>query len=254
MLRVGIAACFFHADFQRPIFKGKTLLYLVEDVGNSLLREGAMPVLIPTLPAESMLSLREIVADLDGLVLQGGSDVAPESYGEPPLKPEWSGDATRDRYEIRLVEEFVRLEKPVLGLCRGLQLLNVAFKGTLYQDIATQVAGAAQHRNWEIYDNNTHEIEIEPDSRLAKLYPASRFAKVNSIHHQAIKDLAPDFQAEAFSRADRLIEAIRHKGPNYLVGVQWHPEFPHPSTLNPKPLLKEFLVEAQKKREERGRA
>lgn len=251
MLRIGISSCFFHADPQRAIFKGKTLLYLVQDVGRWVLTHKALPVLIPTLAADSALSLGELVQQLDGLVLQGGADVAPESYGESPLKPEWAGDRRRDVYEIALVEEFVRQQKPVLGLCRGLQLLNVAFKGTLYQDINTQVPGALQHRNWDIYDQNFHPIEIVPGSDLSRLYSGLKSAKVNSVHHQAIKDLGRGLRAEAFSVPDRIVEAIRLESANYVVGVQWHPEFQDPqdqSLLSTKPLLDEFIAEVQKRK------
>src|SRR5262245_60193204 len=120
MLRIGVSACFMHADPQRAIFKGKTLLYLVEDDGRWLLAMGAIPYVIPTLAETSRRTLKEIAGDLDGLVLQGGADVAPETYGESPMKNEWSGDAVRDRYEIALVKEFMAQDKPILGICRGL--------------------------------------------------------------------------------------------------------------------------------------
>lgn len=251
MLKIGVSSCFFHADPQRAIFKGKTLLYLVQDVGNWLLTQKVLPVLIPTLPNDSPMSLSEVVAELDGLVLQGGSDVAPESYGETPLKPEWAGDRRRDLYEMALVSEFVRQHKPVLGLCRGLQLLNVAFKGTLYQDIGTQLMTTTNHRNWDVYDQNLHEIEIAPNSGLQKLYPGVETVTINSVHHQAIKDLGPGFRAEAFSKSDRLIEAIRLEGAEYVVGVQWHPEFQSSqdsTLLSTKPLLNEFIAEAKKRK------
>ncbi len=251
MLKIGVSACFFHADPLRTIFKGKTLLYLVEDVGSWLAGHGALACLIPTIPSGSSLSLNEIVGELDALILQGGSDVAPQTYGETPMKPEWKGDAVRDQYEIALVQEFIKVGKPVLGLCRGLQLLNVAFKGTLFQDIATQVPKALNHRNWDIYDQNFHQIQIVSGTKLEQIYGSGPF-KVNSVHHQAIKDLGHGFHAEAVSQGDGLIEAIRKTGPGYVVGVQWHPEFQDPkdqSILTTKPLLDEFLQEARSRKE-----
>jgi putative glutamine amidotransferase len=245
MLKIGVSACFFHADPQRAIFKGKTLLYLVQDVSHWLLAQRALPILVPTLALDSPVSFSDLTSELDGLILQGGSDVAPETYGETPLKPEWSGDRKRDIYEITLVENFLKARKPVLGLCRGLQLLNVACQGTLYQDIATQFPTPVKHRDWDIYDQNFHAIELTAGSDLANLYPATKTAKVNSVHHQAIKDLGKNLRVEAVALPDRLIEAVRLEGPGYCVGVQWHPEFQNAedqSLLSPSPLLNEFMT------------
>ncbi len=252
MLRIGVSSCFFHADPLRPTFKGKTLLYLVQDVGHWLLAKGVINYLIPTLPIESPLTLHDLVADLDGLVLQGGSDVAPSSYGEKPLKPEWAGDAVRDQYEITLVNEFLEQKKPILGLCRGMQLLNVAFKGTLYQDINTQVPKSLAHRNWDIYDQNFHMIELVQGSQLASLYPkAPAVCKINSVHHQGIKELGRGLKAEAFSTPDKIVEAVRLEGDRYVVGVQWHPEFQDSkdqSLLSTEPILEEFIQAAKKRK------
>jgi putative glutamine amidotransferase len=126
--------------------------------------------------------------------------------------------------------------KPVLGVCRGLQLLNVAFGGTLYQDIALQQPGALRHRDAKLYDRNFHVVEFVPGTRLASLYPTSSGAIVNSVHHQGIKDLAPFMRVEARCPNDGLIEAIRYdneRGPvkSYVAAVQWHPEFHDRSLL-----------------------
>ena len=240
-----------HADPQRAIFKGKTLLYLVKDVSDWLMRDGILCYLIPEFSSDSKIDLATYVRDLDGLVLQGGADVAPESYGESPMKPEWKGDAVRDAYEIKLVKEFRKQNKPVLGLCRGLQLLNVAFGGTLLQDIQTQVPEARNHRNWDIYDQNFHEVEIEAGSQLAGLYGGKKRVKVNSVHHQGIKDLGLGMIAEAHSTDDGIIEAIRFGGPEYVVGVQWHPEFQDPrdsTLLDTGPILRDFTRAAQERK------
>lgn len=247
--RIGISACFFHADPQRAIFKGKTLLYMVEPISDWLLTEGVLPILIPTLPTTSKLTLREYVAGLDALLLQGGADVAPQSYGEAPLRPEWGGDAVRDAYEIALVKEFRSQDKPILAICRGLQLLNVALGGTLYQDITLQVPGALVHRNWDIYDQNIHDVTFAPDSHLAKIYAGKASHRINSVHHQGVKDLAPGLKVEARSAPDGIVEAVKWDGREYMLGVQWHPEFQSPldkePLLDPKPLLSTFLSEVR---------
>jgi putative glutamine amidotransferase len=168
---------------------------------------GALVYMIPNPPKGSKLKIRDLVADLDGLILEGGSDVSPKSYGEEPLRPEWGGDFIRDQYEIALLKEFKKAGKPVLGVCRGAQLINVAFGGTLYQDIETQIPAALVHRNWDIYDQLFHEIDLVPGSGLARMSKQLR-VKVNSVHHQAIKDLGRGLVVEARSSLDRVAEAI----------------------------------------------
>lgn len=242
-LRIGLSACFFHADPQRAIFKGKTLQYVEQSLAHWLMSEGLKVYMIPSLPEGSSITLASVVEDLDGLVLSGGSDVAPESYGESPLRSEWRGDAVRDRYEIALVREFIRQKKPVLGICRGAQLLNVALGGTLYQDIETQIPDALVHRNWDVYDRLFHEVRFESGGGLEKLYgPGLR--KVNTIHHQGLKAIGKDLRVEAVSPTDGIVEAIRYTGGSYALAVQWHPEFQDPadgSLLDGKPFLHEFI-------------
>jgi putative glutamine amidotransferase len=187
----------------------------------------------------------EVVDLLDGLVLQGGADVSPSRYGQQPLRPEWAGDLVRDRYEIELLEGFLARGKPVLGICRGAQLINVAFGGTLYQDITTQVPESFVHRDAVSYDQNFHSVEIVQGTQLSKLYPGVERVRVNSIHHQGIKELSPEFVAEAFSVDDRIIEAIRRKDPakSYIAALQWHPEFHQPDsdTIDDAAVLEDFL-------------
>jgi putative glutamine amidotransferase len=242
--RIGLSSCFFHADPQRAIFKGKTLLYAEESMLDLVGRAGALTYALPR-PTTHGPSLDDYVADLDGLVLQGGSDVCPRTYGEVPLKPDWEGDPERDQYEIALVHAFVAADKPVLGICRGIQILNVAYGGSLYQDIATQCPSAGRHRDWDLYDANAHEVELADGSRLADIYAGSGpTVTVNSVHHQVIKDLADGFEVEARSVPEGLVEAIRQPGPQYVAGVQWHPEFTPVGSdqLAPDPLIDDFIA------------
>ena len=255
-LKIGISACFFHADPNRPIFTGKTLQYVEQSIAHWVMSTGALAVMIPS-PAGPAAETRQgdVTLDhyaqwLDGLVLEGGSDVWPGSYGESPRWEKWSGDRVRDEYEMALVAAFARVGKPVFGVCRGLQLLNVAFGGTLYQDVATQCPSAIVHRDAAIYDRNFHDVEFVRGSTLAELYPRLPSARVNSVHHQAIKDLATGFEVEARCREDGVIEAIRRArdaGGSYIAAVQWHPEFHHPDlgTLDDAPILEDFLSAAR---------
>ena len=255
-LKIGISACFMHADPKRQLFTGKTLQYVEQSIAHWVMSTGAMAVMIPSPTGATQrgdVTLDHYAQWLDGLVLHGGADVSPLSYGEEPLQDKWAGDRVRDEYEIALVAAFERAGKPVFGVCRGLQLLNVAFGGTLYQDIATQLPQALPHRDAAVYDRNFHTVEIVAGTRLAQLYPGARSAKVNSIHHQAIKDLAPGFTVEAVSNEDGLIEAIRRPdaGKPYIAAVQWHPEFhvPGSDTFDDAALLEDFLAAARRSRQ-----
>jgi putative glutamine amidotransferase len=231
----------------------KTLHYLEQSVAHWVMHGGAMAVMIPAVDSDSVvtredLNLSHYAAALDGLVLQGGNDVAPETYGETPLHTDWHGDRVRDRYELELIDAFVKAGKPVFGVCRGLQLLNVMFGGTLLQDITTQRPESREHRVLGKYERHFHEVEIVPGTRLAQLYPGVTRAIANSIHHQGIKDVAPDFVVEARCPEDGMVEAVRRRGPGYVAAVQWHPEFHDvndPTTFDDTPMLMDFFDAAR---------
>lgn len=248
--RIGIASCFFHADDDRKIFKGKTLLYIEQSMGWWVQSGGAVTYPIPTVDPSGPLRTADYVADLDGLLLHGGSDVCPRSYGEEPLKPEWEGDEIRDRYEIALIEAFLAADKPILGICRGAQILNVALGGTLWQDQREQGATERVHRSQELYDRNLHTVDLVPGCGLAGLYPGQATVLVNSVHHQAVRDLGTGLVAEATSSDDGIVEAIRldDGSGRFAVGVQWHPEFfagvDDGTMLDNAPILAEFLGRA----------
>jgi putative glutamine amidotransferase len=240
-LRIGVSACFFYPDAERELFKNKTLLYAEESMLTWIMRHGALPVIVPRV--SDRFPVAELVAALDGLVLSGGSDVAPRSYGEQAERADWEGDYVRDQYEIALIEECLARDKPVLGVCRGIQVLNVALGGTLYQDIGTALPEALVHRDWEVYDQLFHDVEIAPDSTLAGLFGTTS-GRINSVHHQAIKDLGRGLIVEAHSPRDGIIEAVRLDDSTYVAAIQWHPEFQEPADdelLSPSPVIEEFL-------------
>jgi putative glutamine amidotransferase len=250
-LLIGVSARIYFPGTHGPLpgVFTKTLHYLEQSVAHWVLGGHAVALMIPAVTKDSIvlrsdLELHDYAAALDGLVLQGGNDVAPEHYGESPLQPDWAGDAVRDRYEMELIDAFVQAGKPVFGVCRGMQLLNVMHGGTLYQDIVTQRPGALDHRRLGQYEQHFHDVEIVPGTRLAQLYPGCTRAVANSIHHQGIKDLAPGFVVEARCPDDGTIEAIRRTSGSYVAAVQWHPEFHDPAdtaTFDDMPMLRDFL-------------
>ncbi len=253
-LKIGLSACFSHADPARSLFTNKTLQYVEQSIAHWIMSAGAMVVMVPCPTGETArgdVALSHYAEWLDGVVMHGGADVWPGSYGEEPLKDAWIGDRIRDLYDLAVVEAFAQAGKPIFGVCRGLQLINVAFGGTLYQDIETQVKGSLRHRDATTYDQNFHEIDIVPSTQLSKLYPGVLRARVNSIHHQGIKDLAPGFDVEAWSSPDRVPEAIRRRGglnKGYIAATQWHPEFHKAGaidTLNDTAILDDFLGAAR---------
>ncbi len=224
-LRIAVSSCMMHPDPARNIFKGKRLLYMEESMFHWVARNGAVPLLIPTpvegLPLETMLSV------FDGLILSGGVDMAPQSYGEEPLHPDWAGDGIRDEYDIALLRSAIKQNIPVLGVCRGAQVINVGLGGTLCQDITTQKKGALVHRDWDIYDQNFHDLHVSDGGLLHKISGAKTF-RTNSVHHQGVKDLAPGLKVEAVSPIDGMIEGFHldiSPKDGFVFGVQWHPEF-----------------------------
>ena len=186
---------------------------------------GAVPWVIPLLEGDEP-TLREIYERLDGLFLPGGVDVDPTTYGEPRGPHCGPVDPARDWAELRLVRWALHDGKPVLAVCRGAQLLNVAFGGTLYQDVAAQHPGALKHDHFPTAsrrrDELAHSVRIAAGSRLARLLEADGLA-VNSMHHQGIARLAPGLVAVATS-ADGLIEGVETADGHFVLGVQWHPE------------------------------
>ena len=260
-LLIGISARIHHPIGPQRDLGGvytKTLHYLEQSVAHWVLGKGVLAVMIPAIESagliqRSSMSLSSYAEHLDGLVLQGGADIAPETYGETPLDPEWAGDRVRDRYEIDLFNAFVEAGKPVLGICRGCQMINVALGGTLYQDIATQLPTEVTHRDADKYEHQFHEVSVVPGTRLAQLYPGTVATGINSIHHQAVKALGRDLTVEARSSTDGVVEAIRWRGPSYVFGMQWHPEFmvqqaADATRLDGAPILHDFLATARERR------
>jgi putative glutamine amidotransferase len=204
---------------------------------------GGAPVLIP--PNLDEGALRAIYERLDGLLLAGGEDIHPKHYGEAVHEKCGQSDEGRDAVELTLAGWALAEGLPILAICRGIQVLNVAAGGTLYQDIASQVPDSLKHDCWPDYPRNhlAHRVTVNGDSHLAAILGQSRVG-VNSMHHQAVKDLAPRFRV--VGRApDDLIEAIEGRDHPFALGVQWHPEDLAEDAPPMRRLLEEFVSAAR---------
>lgn len=185
-----------------------------------------------------------VVAQLDGLVLSGGYDVDPRRYGGDPLHPLIERvDPVRDANEEAALATALEHQIPVLAVCRGVQLVNVLFGGTLYADLPESLGAVVSHRRPDVaLDRTLHEVDVEPDSLLAQWLGTSGTVAVNSEHHQGIRDLAPGLRPVA-TAADGLIEGVEDAA-RRLVGVQWHPEIVWPDNADARRLLRGFVSEA----------
>jgi len=214
---------------------------------------GAVPIMIPLLDDDAD-ALRGIYDTMDGLFIPGGADIDPASYGAERHPRCEEGDPPRDRVELSLLRLALEEKKPVFGVCRGVQLLNLAAGGSLYQDIADQFIGCIKHDYFPFdgqyqRDYLAHHVDVTGETRLGDIV-GSATMPVNSMHHQGIRDLAEGLVATAYA-PDGLVEAAEGSGDHFLVGVQWHPEVlieNHPAN---KRLFTSFLDAAVHYREAR---
>jgi putative glutamine amidotransferase len=243
MIYIGVSSCFMYPDPARTVFGHKTLAYFEQDMARFLSQKGVMPILIPDLPEDQLM---QFLSEMDGFVFQGGADIASKTYKEAPIEDgRWPGDPHRDQYELKIMDYAFKNNKPILAICRGFQLTNVYFGGTLYQDLKIVTNTEVEHRNAELYDKVHHAVTCTDQSLLKDIYGQDQLM-VNSVHHQGVKTLGKDLIVDAHSPDDNLIEAFHYKNlkEKYVVGVQWHPEFSHTlgqKLCDPAPLYQHFL-------------
>jgi putative glutamine amidotransferase len=183
---------------------------------------GAAPLLVPLLQDEGTLGT--ILSSLDGLLLAGGGDVNPRHFGQKRATRLSSVDLPRDRVELWLAQQAFARNLPVLAICRGVQLLNVALGGTLAQDIPTQMPAAGRHNFKPGFARNHlgHQVRVAENTSLARIVGAGSLP-VNSFHHQCVDRVAPWLQVSAVAE-DGIIEGLEAPGRTFVLGVQWHPE------------------------------
>ncbi len=215
---IGISCGTFHDRDWCPPSYGHRKTYV-----DAIVRAGGVPLLIPPLADEA--TLRALYESLDGVLLSGGGDIAPGLYGDTPHQKLGTVDPARDHAELPLARWASAEAKPLLGICRGIQVINVALGGTLYQDVHTQIGASLSHTlsyEREDWAYMAHPISIAPDSRLAQLMGAQAMT-INSLHHQSLKEIAPGLKAVAWA-PDGVVEAVEGQGDSFVLGVQCHPE------------------------------
>jgi len=212
----------------------------------TLTNAGAIPWLVPLIDDDT---LHGIFEHLDGVFLPGGADIDPVSYGQAPHPLCDKTDRDRDRVELALAKWAIEARKPVLGVCRGMQLINLAAGGTLYQDLAEQKQGSIKHDYFPFGGQNfrrdflAHEVEVAAGSRLAKVFGEGAL-RVNSMHHQGVRDVGKGLTVSA-TAADGLVEGLEAGDGGYVVGVQWHPEALTDNEAASRRLFEDFVETAR---------
>ena len=202
-------------------FKDYWKSYVKDDYITSVLNAGGIPFIIPVNTDEDVI--KEQLKHIDALIISGGDDVNPQEYGEEQLEKNGAPNIKRDKFDLILTKMAKDMKIPTLAICRGLQVANVAFGGTLYQDVSYMKNVIIKHDQWSNPDLPSHKVEVEKKTLLHEIL-GEKELWVNSFHHQAIKDLAKIFKVSAKS-SDGVIEALEYIEPDYFfLAVQWHPE------------------------------
>ena len=206
----------------------KDSIWMLPGYLEGLKKAGATPVIFPL--TEDPDEISHLVYICDGILLTGGHDVSPSIFGEEPLEGKVSCCIKRDNMEKVVLENAMKKNKPILGICRGIQLINALLGGTLYQDLPFQHPSDIEHHQTPPYDIPVHDVNIRKSTPLFDCFGTERIS-VNSYHHQAVKDIAPELEIMAESD-DGIVEALYMPSYRFLWAVQWHPEFSYKTDEN----------------------
>lgn len=216
----------------------KESLWMLPGYMNGISAAGGIPVMLPL--TEDSETLEQIAENCSGFLFTGGQDVSPEIYGYSAKYDNIVCCKERDNMEIQLLKHILKLEKPILGICRGIQIINCAMGGTLFQDLPSEKNSAVEHHQSPPYDIPVHSVSIEKNSPLYKLLHTQNL-KVNSYHHQAIKELSPQLKEMARSE-DGIVEAVYMPSRKFVWGIQWHPEYLYLNDEANFMIFSEFLI------------
>jgi putative glutamine amidotransferase len=223
----------------------KDMLFLKNGYYEGVLAAGGVPVAIP--PVQNTNDLDLIISKCDGLLLCGGPDVDAVFFGEDNMQYNGEISPCRDMVELYFAKKAFELKMPIFGICRGIQVMNIAMGGTIYQDINSQIKGRdlVKHSQNAPKWYPTHEITIEENTHVLQAF-GDNHGRVNSFHHQSVKDVAPGFVVTSRSK-DGVIESIEHPTAKFAVGVQWHPELMWQKDAKHLNLFREFVKESASK-------
>lgn len=203
----------------------------------AVLKAGGVPVLLPAVSSVDVIL--EHAQLIDGLIVSGGPDMDPKYFGEEPIPELGAVNPVMDAYEDILVRQILKLDKPLLGICRGEQVLNAVTGGTLHQDLGRALENVLQHNQAKPRWFTQHSAHIVPGTKLAEIFQTEELS-VNSFHHQAVAQVGPGFVVSAHA-ADGVIEAIESQIHRFVIGVQWHPEGMWNQTDNYDALFAAFM-------------
>ncbi len=220
-------------------FLGQKKIFSNKDYIDAIIEAGGIPLIIPFSENEELIKAQ--TEQIDALLLTGGEDVFPYNYGEEPHPKLGEIFPERDHYDFILIREAKKKRIPILGICRGLQIINTYEGGTLYQDMSLIEGDVLKHWQSAGMSKKTLKVKIEKDSILSEIYPDE--IMVNTFHHQSINRLAEGYKVIAKS-SDSVVEAIQKEDYPFLVGVQWHPEMLNKVCDEAKKLFKFFVEQA----------